>query len=80
MQDTLDKITETINGHEVKNLTWLERDKVIRGQVKCPVTGRDSLHNGFVVVTWWRSGSLTLKYGGNTRKDLYLNIDNPSSK
>ena len=73
MQETLNKITETINGHEVKNLTWLERDKVIRGQVKCPVTGRDSLHNGFIVITWRANGKVLPKWGTD-REELNLEI------
>lgn len=77
MKDIIERIkniTETVEGYEVKELVWLERDGVIRGRVKDPVTGRDDLHNGFVVATWRKNGSLMPRYGGNTRTDLYLKI------
>ena len=72
--ERIKNITETVEGYEVKELTWLERDGVIRGRVKDPVTGREDLHNGFVVATWRKNGSLMPRYGGNTRTDLYLKI------
>ena len=72
--ERIKNITETVEGYEVKELVWLERDGVIRGRVKDPVTGRDDLHNGFVVATWRKNGSLMPRYGGNARTDLYLKI------
>ena len=70
----LKHITETIEGYEVKDLIWLPMDNVIRGLVKCPLWGLDNLHNGFIVCTWRRNGSVMPRYGGNSRKDLYLKI------
>lgn len=66
-------ITQTVEGYEVKDLTWIELDKVIRGLVKCPIIN-SPLHNGFVCVTWRKNGSLMKKHGGNTRPDLYLKL------
>lgn len=68
-------ITQTVEGYEVKDLVWKPMDNIFRGLVKCPVTGRETLHNGFVVATWKRNGSLTDKFGGKTRPDLYLKLN-----
>ncbi len=73
-QSILNLITETIEGIEVKDLVWKPIDNIIRGLVKDPVMGRDSFNNGFVAVTWRRTGSLTKSYGGDKRKDLYLKM------
>ena len=67
-------ITETVGLYAVKDLTWLPLDNVIRGLVKCPVVGKETLHGGYVVATWRKNGSLMPRYGGNTRTDLYLKI------
>jgi hypothetical protein len=72
--ENLDNIKETIDGYLVKDLTWLPVDNVIRGMVQDPIRGRDNLHNGYVVCTWRRNGSLTPKYGGKERNDLYLKM------
>jgi hypothetical protein len=72
-QSVLQQITHTVEGYEVKELVWLERDNVIRGRVKCPVLGRENLHNGFVVVTWRKNGTLVPKWGTN-RDDLALKV------
>lgn len=72
-QSILQQITHTVGGYEVKELTWLQRDNVIRGRVKDPVMGRENSHNGFVVVTWRKNGTLVPKWGTN-REDLALKI------
>lgn len=72
-QSILQQITHTQGGYEVKDLTWLERDNVIRGRVKDPVTGRENLHGGFVVVTWRKNGSLLPKWGTN-REDMAIKV------
>jgi hypothetical protein len=74
-QSLLDTITETVEGYPIKDLVWKPTDNIIRGLVKCPVTGRESFNNGFVVATWRKNGSLTPKYGGADRSDLYLKIN-----
>lgn len=71
-QDTLNKITQTVEGYEVKNVAWIGRDCIIRGQVKCPIMGRETLHNGFVVITWRKNGKILPKWGD--RKDLNIII------
>ncbi len=68
------KITHTVEGYEVIDLTWIPNDNLIRGRVKCPVIGKPTLHNGFVVATWRLNGSVMPKYGGKDRQDLYLKI------
>lgn len=71
----LEAITQTTEGYEVKELVWKPTDNIIRGLVKCPVTGREKFNNGFVVATWRKNGSLTPRYGGASRTDLYLKIE-----
>jgi hypothetical protein len=74
MEEFIKDITETVEGYPVKNLKWNELDNILVGMVKCPLFGRDNLHEGYVVMTWRKNGSLTSKYGGSNRKDLYLKI------
>ena len=69
----LQQITHTLGGYEVKELTWLVRDNVIRGRVKCPLLGRENFHNGFVVVTWRKNGTLVPKWGTD-REDLAIKV------
>jgi hypothetical protein len=73
-EEILQAITQTVEGYAVKDLVWRPLDNIIRGFVKDPVTGRETLHNGFVCVTWKRNGSLNQRYGGKERPDLYLKI------
>lgn len=70
----LEAITETVEGYLVKDLVWKPIDNIIRGLVKDPVVGRASFNNGFVVSTWKKNGSVTQKFGGKDRLDLYLKI------
>lgn len=79
LQELVKTITHTTEGYEVKDLVWKPTDNIIRGLVKCPVTGRETFNNGFVVCTWRANGSVTLKYGGNARLDMYLKFDNPKN-
>lgn len=75
LQELVKTITHTTEGYEVKDLVWKPTDNIIRGLVKDPVRGRESFNNGFVVATWRKNGSLTPKYDGASRPDLYLKID-----
>lgn len=68
----LKSIINTIEGYPVKDLRWKPLDNIIVGLVKCPITGRDNLNDGYVSCTWKKNGSVTLKFGGYNRKDLYL--------
>lgn len=72
-QPDLSNITKTTEGYEVKNLRWITLDNVIVGQVKCPVLGRDSLHDGFITGAWRRNGTPTNRIKG--REDLTLKMD-----
>jgi hypothetical protein len=74
MQEKLTHITQTLEGYPIKNLLWKPSENIIVGLVKDPVRGRPTLHEGYVAVTWKSNGTLTLKYGGPKRKDLYLNL------
>lgn len=73
--DISPQIKETIAGYPVKDLRWNPVDSIYIGLVKCPIWGRLSLHDGYIAVTWRKNGTLTNKYGGSTRKDLYLKLD-----
>ena len=70
----LDTIVETVEGYEVKELRYKKVDNILVGRVKCPVLGRENLHNGFVSCCWRVNGTLHHRYGGTTRPDLYLKI------
>lgn len=70
--EVLEAIKDTVGGYEVKDLVWKPLDNIIRGLVKDPVVGRENFNNGFVVATWRKNGSLTEKFGGSNRPDLYL--------
>lgn len=75
MQDQLNNIKETVAGFPVKGLRWNPVETIFAGLVKCPVWGRPELHDGYIAVTWRKNGSLTNKFGGSSRKDLYLNLE-----
>lgn len=74
MTELLSKVTHTVEGYEVKELKWNERDNIIIGRVKDPIVGRPEFHDGFVVCTWRKNGSLNQRYGGQQRQDLYLKL------
>ena len=69
------EITETISGYPVKNVKWNPIDNVYTGIVKCPITGREELRDGFVSCCWRRNGVPTQKFGGGNRKDLTLKLE-----
>lgn len=68
-------ITETVEGYPVKNILWKPNENIFTGQVKCPILGKPELRDGYITVTWRSNGSLTPKFGGSNRKDLYLNLE-----
>jgi len=51
-QEELDKITETINGYPVKNLSYKKNARLITGQVKDPINLFPHLHDGYVGASW----------------------------
>jgi hypothetical protein len=71
-QEDLNKITQTIEGDEVKNLIFKPLDNIIVGLVKCPILGKLHLHNGFISGQWLANGTPTNRIKG--RKDLRLKI------
>jgi hypothetical protein len=70
--NNLDKIIETVNGYPVKDLRWLPTDNIIVGLVKCPIWGRESLHNGYVSCKWRKNGVCVKD---KNRMDLNLKIE-----
>jgi hypothetical protein len=72
-QEYLNTITHTVNNTPVRNLRFLKVDNIIVGQVKCPVLGKETLHDGYISGQWTRKGIPTNKIKG--REDLKLNID-----
>lgn len=76
MENTTEfQIVETIGNYDVKDLTWLKNDGVYRGLVKDPICGRESLHNGYIVLTWRRNGKVMSKWNFKDRTDLNLKIN-----
>lgn len=72
--EQIKNITHTVEGYEVKDLVWKPVDNIIRGLVKCPASVSTKGQDGFVVATWRKNGTLTAKYGGTGRPDLYLKM------
>ena len=70
--EQLAAITHTIEGYPVKSLKWNPLDNILVGQVKDPVTGIPTHHDGYVVCQWRNNGKTTNKFKG--RADLALNI------
>jgi hypothetical protein len=68
----LKQITQTVEGHPVKDLRWLPLDNIIVGLVKCPYMGKPTLNEGYVSGMWKRNGSPTNKIKGFDH--LYLDI------
>lgn len=73
MQEFITNISKTSDGYPVKDLKWNQRDNIIVGMVKCPILGRDNLHDGYISCQWKRNGYATNLFKG--RKDLKLNIE-----
>jgi hypothetical protein len=73
MEEFIDDIKETTEGYPVKNLKWNQLDNIIVGQVKCPILGRETFNEGYVVCQWRKNGSATNRFKG--RDDLKLIIN-----
>jgi hypothetical protein len=74
-KEKLELITQTVDGNEVRDLVFKKVDNIIRGFVKDSVCGLAS-RDYFRVCTWRLNGTLTPTYGGNNRRDLYLDLSN----
>ena len=70
MKPTLDKISQTTEGYEVKNLKWNPLDNIIVGQVKDNIN--PNLRGGWTTVQWKRNGTPTNRFKGI--KELYLKM------
>lgn len=68
----LKQITQTVEGHPVRDLRWLPLDNIIVGLVKCPYMGKPTLNEGYVSGMWKRNGCPTNKIKGFDH--LYLDI------
>jgi hypothetical protein len=73
MEEFIKDIKETVEGYPVKNLKWNALDNILVGMVKCPLFGRDNLHEGYIVVQWRKNGSATNRFKG--REDLKLKLN-----
>lgn len=73
MQEIANTITATIEGYHVKNVKWDGISNIYVGLVKCPIRGRENLHDGYISATWRRNGFYIDK-GKGKRPDLKLNI------
>ena len=73
-KERLNKVTETINGYSVKNLRYLKLDNIIIGHVKCPIFGKETLHEGFCSIQWTAKGFPIRKYKGLSEYKINLEI------
>jgi len=70
----LKRVLYTVEGYEVKNLSFKPHDSIITGLVKCPIIGNDEVHGGYVSCVWNTHGhAIKLSKG---REDLKINIPN----
>ena len=69
-------IKQTKEGYKVKDLKFNRLDNIIVGLVQDPICGRPELRDGYVSCNWRTNGSVTSKFGGNKRIDLYLDMSN----
>jgi hypothetical protein len=69
------KITETVDGIQVKELRFKPVDNIIIGFARDMITGQPN-KDYWVTCCWRLNGTLTPNYGGNSRRDLYLDTTN----
>lgn len=67
IKEQLALITETVEGHAVKNLRWLPTDNIITGHVECPMLKKT------ISGMWRKSGTPTNSIKG--RSEFILKID-----
>jgi len=73
MQELANLITKTIDDYHVKNLKWDSISNIYIGHVKCPIMGREELHEGYISATW-RANGFYIDKGKGKRPDLKLNL------
>jgi len=71
--ETIELITQTVEGNPIKDLKYNKRDNLLVGFVRDLVCGQAN-KDYYVISTWRLNGTLMPKYGGSTRKDLYLDL------
>lgn len=71
MEETLKKITKTIQGYPVKDLRWLPLDNIIVGMVLDPIWSNPKLHDGYVTCKWRKNGACVKE---KERTDLTLKM------
>jgi hypothetical protein len=69
----LEEIKETVSGYEVKELRHNKHDNILSGRVKCPLFGKDSLHDGFVTIQWNMNGFPIRKHKGLSDYQIKIN-------
>jgi len=74
-KENINKVRETISGYYVKNLRYLKLDNIISGHVKCPIFGKERLHDGFISIQWNSNGYPINKHKG--MPDYKLNLESP---
>jgi hypothetical protein len=67
------KITETVDGYQVKDLKHKPVDNILVGFVRDVVGGQPN-RDYWVCVCWRLNGTLLPRYGGASRKELYLKV------
>lgn len=70
--EKLKTITKTIGGHEVKDLSFKQADRIITGRVKDPSNLFPNLHEGFVSCVWNSAGYPQRHNKG--RNDLRIDV------
>jgi len=75
MEEKIKMVSETVEGYHVKNLRWKKIDKIITGQVKCPVIGRSDLYDGYIGFAWDKNGKPLKRENIGDRKDLILKFN-----
>lgn len=73
MEEILHTITQTTEGYLVKNLKFNLLDNIIVGLVKCPIVGREEIHEGYIACQWRKNGTATNRFKG--RNDLKLKFE-----
>ena len=68
-------IKQTIDGSQVKDLKYKSVDNLIIGLVRDTLTGQPN-RDYWVRCCWRPNGSVIARYGGNSRKELYLDLEN----
>lgn len=68
------KITETVEGVQVKDLKYKPVDNILVGFAKDLITGQAN-KDYWVTCCWRLNGALTPSYGGSSRRDLYLDTN-----